>query len=110
MPSSATFAPMAAARLVTSSTWARVWVAMATVKRGPPVELLGQVNDEPGLAGTRRRGDHHGWIAGPGREQRGSQGRVGVVRRRGSSAAGALSRMVSAPSVVSRTQPHSMAL
>ena len=49
---------------------------------GPPVELLGQVNDQPGLAGTGRRGDHHGWIAGPGGEQRGSQGRVGVVRRR----------------------------
>ena len=35
---------------------------------GPPVELLGQVNDQPGLAGTWWRGDHHRGIAGPGRE------------------------------------------
>jgi hypothetical protein len=53
------------------------------VQGGPTVQLLSQVNDQPGLARTRRRGDHHCWIAGPGCEQRGSQGRVGVVRRRG---------------------------
>src|SRR5258708_32700800 len=47
---------------------------------GAPVELLGQVDDETGLASARWRGNHHGWIARPGREQRGAQGRVSVMR------------------------------
>ena len=63
---------------------------------GPPVELLGQVNDQPGLAGAGRRGDHHGRIAGPGREQRGGQGRVGVMRRCGNRRRERLFRMVAA--------------
>jgi hypothetical protein len=40
------------------------------------------VDDETSLAGARWRGDHHGWIARPGREQRGAQGWVGVMRGR----------------------------
>ena len=50
---------------------------------GAPIELLGEVNDEPGLAGAWRRGNHDGGIARPGREQRSGQEWVGVMWRRG---------------------------